>query len=584
MYYELDVRSLPVGALESETSDAIAAIKATGATAVILGGMASPLLLHALTPAAATAGGVLWSSSPSACADGARAAVRALHAAGLAVLLDVRVASTCEDGDANAPGFAATDSPSYYRHSHGGNVEFGSGGAYSAGVYVGEFPAAIPAPAPAPPAAAAAPATPGSTAAPIAATPPQAAPPVSSGPAVPAVSLLELSDPMVQDAVVDGLRWLQRELHVDGFRVLDAWALASHPNGERIAFVSLSERIAHDPALAGARLLAQPSPHGWGDALSKVGGFPHWGRWSELNSEFAHAARRFFAGAGGDSAPRLCEGLRGSRSRLGSARFPHQGVNYVRLRDERTLIDVVAGRAAEDAFDGAASDATVPEPAMAQRQAKNLLLAMYIAWGAPLLAAGDELGLSRSGAAVAPPPASEPMDLSRAHMTDAGAISEHGASGGPEDLLAHVRVLADFRRRRADLLRTSAPRDATQRDKCGVGAGHRTHDYGGKPGNEKWAFGSEWAFAGDTEGSTCIVGQLAPSNGATRGGTFVALNGGPGAFTVSLPATSTPGRVWRRVADTAMPAAVASLRRDDVESGGTYELQGCAAALWEEEQ
>ena len=500
-YYEVDLRSLPFGALASPDSDAVRAIAATGATAVVLGGMASPHLLGAVTTAAAAAAGVPWGASADACEAGARQIVRSLHAAGLAVLVDARVASTAEDGDAQVVGFAGLDSPSYYRTNDVGNVQFHGGGAYSAGLYTT------------------------------------------------AASMLDLSDPMVHEAVLHSLRRLQRSLCVDGFRVLDAWAL---PGDGGPAISPLSEAIAHDPELAGARLVVQP----W--ALDRVGTFAHWGRWSELNPAFANAAHSFFAPPGtrpGNAAAMAADALRGSRSRVGNARFPYQGINYLRLRDETPIADSVA-----------------PGD---HRLVKNLLLLAYVARGAPWVAMGDEYGFSRGGAERAHPGA-EIMDLS--HATGGGRAGNEFAS----EILGHVEALADFRRRRTDLLCPIPPQTDADLDAAGVGAGFRTHDYGGKPGDSKWTYGSEWAFAGETEGSQCLVAQLSPAK-PTSGGAFVALNGGEGAVRVALPANSTPGMVWRRVADTAMPSAVAGLGSgDDLPGGGAYVLQGRAAVLFEE--
>ncbi|HEV2106439.1 MAG TPA: alpha-amylase family glycosyl hydrolase, partial [Candidatus Eisenbacteria bacterium] len=102
------------------------------------------------------------------------------------------------------------------------------------------------------------------------------------------------ASPPAADLIVGMLRRWAVEYHVDGFRFDLASVLARGPDGAPLAEAPLTARIAADPALAHVKLIAEPWDAG---GLYQVGSFPHHGRWAELNGRFRDDARRFVTGA-----------------------------------------------------------------------------------------------------------------------------------------------------------------------------------------------------------------------------------------------------------------------------------------------
>ncbi len=96
--------------------------------------------------------------------------------------------------------------------------------------------------------------------------------------------------PVVQDLIIDCLRYWGTKMHVDGFRFDLAAALTRGGDGLPREWPPLIERMASDPILAQTKLIAEP----WDAAgLYQVGQFPRWGAWSEWNDRFRDDIRRF---------------------------------------------------------------------------------------------------------------------------------------------------------------------------------------------------------------------------------------------------------------------------------------------------
>ncbi len=103
------------------------------------------------------------------------------------------------------------------------------------------------------------------------------------------------SHPVVRDLILDALRYWVMEMHVDGFRFDLASVLGRDVHGRVLADAPLLERIAEDPILRDAKLIAEA----WDAAGAyQVGAFSQ-RRWAEWNGRFRDDVRRFWRGDAG---------------------------------------------------------------------------------------------------------------------------------------------------------------------------------------------------------------------------------------------------------------------------------------------
>jgi glycogen operon protein len=222
---------------------------------------------------------------------------------------------------------------------------------------------------------------------------------------------LNCNHPVVQDLILDCLRYWVAEMHVDGFRFDLAAVLSRGQDGAVLAQPPVLERIAADPVLAHSKLIAEP----WDAAgLYQTGTFPRWGRWAEWNDTFRDDIRRFVKGDPG-MVPRLAARLAGSPDlyeHTGGA--PFHSINFITSHDGFTLADLVAFdhkhnlANGEEGRDGSEANFSWncgqegPSPTAAtqrlrRRQMKNLLTLLLLAQGVPMLLAGDEMGRTQQG-------------------------------------------------------------------------------------------------------------------------------------------------------------------------------------------
>ena len=208
--------------------------------------------------------------------------------------------------------------------------------------------------------------------------------------------------------VMDSLRYWVTEMHVDGFRFDLASALARglHEVDRLNAFFNV---IHQDPVLSRTKLIAEP----WdvGEGGYQVGNFPV--RWTEWNGRYRDAVRRFWKGEA--LAAELGYRLTGSSDLYElSGRRPHASVNFVIAHDGFTLHDLVSynrkhnAANGEDNRDGAdhndswnhGVEGETDDPeilALRERQKRNLLTTLFISQGVPMLCAGDEIGRTQRG-------------------------------------------------------------------------------------------------------------------------------------------------------------------------------------------
>jgi glycogen operon protein len=221
---------------------------------------------------------------------------------------------------------------------------------------------------------------------------------------------LNANHPVVRRLIVDALRYWVEAMHVDGFRFDLASILSRDEAGHPLANPPVLLDIETDPALAGVKLIAEA----WDAAgLYQVGSFVG-DFWKEWNGRFRDDVRSFVKGDGG-AVSVLASRLLASPDIYGhEEREPEQSVNFVTCHDGFTLNDLVSydrkhnEANGEDNRDGADDNRSwncgVEGPSddpeverLRSRQVKNLLALNLVAHGTPMLLMGDEVRRTQLG-------------------------------------------------------------------------------------------------------------------------------------------------------------------------------------------
>lgn len=221
---------------------------------------------------------------------------------------------------------------------------------------------------------------------------------------------LKANHPVVRRMILDSLCYWVTEMHVDGFRFDLASILARDASGTVTSNPPVIWDIESDPALAGTKMIAEA----WDAAgLYQVGSFVG-DSWKEWNDRFRDDLRDFFRGAN-DSVTRIADRLLGSPSIYGQReREPEQSVNFVACHDGFTLNDVVCydrkhneenrednrdgrndNRSCHYGVEGPTSDPEIER--LRNWQVKNLLTTTMLSVGVPMILMGDEVRRSQRG-------------------------------------------------------------------------------------------------------------------------------------------------------------------------------------------
>ncbi len=220
---------------------------------------------------------------------------------------------------------------------------------------------------------------------------------------------MNCNHPIVRQLIIDCLRYWVVEMHVDGFRFDLASILGRDQDGRVLDNPPVVEQIAEDPVLRQTKIIAEA----WDAAgLYQVGRFSRNRRWAEWNGRFRDDVRAFMAGRPG-SVGRLATRIAGSED-LYATRGPTASINYVTCHDGFTLADLVSYERkhnqanGEDNRDGAedniawnggvegpAADAAVTE--LRRRRVRTFAVLLLLSQGVPMLLAGDEFGRSQQG-------------------------------------------------------------------------------------------------------------------------------------------------------------------------------------------
>jgi len=222
---------------------------------------------------------------------------------------------------------------------------------------------------------------------------------------------LNCNHPVVRSFVIDSLRYWVAEFHIDGFRFDLASVLGRDQNGHPLGNPPLLEALAMDPILAGCDLIAEAWDAG---GLYQVGNFPAYGRWMEWNGHFRDAARRFLKGDPG-VVGEMVQGILGSPNLYAaSGRKPTASVNFLTCHDGFSLRDLYSYNekhnlangeqnrdGANDNYSwncGVEGDTTDPEIlSLRSRLQRNAMALLFLSQGVPMLSMGDELGRTQHG-------------------------------------------------------------------------------------------------------------------------------------------------------------------------------------------
>ena len=220
---------------------------------------------------------------------------------------------------------------------------------------------------------------------------------------------LNAGNPHALQLIMDSLRYWVTEMHVDGFRFDLASTLAREfYDVDRLS--TFFELVQQDPIVSQVKLIAEPWDVGPGGY--QVGNFPP--QWTEWNGKYRDTVRDFWRGepqALGEFTSRLT----GSADLYEhSGRRPVASINFVTAHDGFTLRDLVSyndkhndangeGNAdgeSHNRSDNMGAEGPTDDPAINRRRARqqrNFLATLLLSQGVPMISHGDELGRTQGG-------------------------------------------------------------------------------------------------------------------------------------------------------------------------------------------
>jgi isoamylase len=216
--------------------------------------------------------------------------------------------------------------------------------------------------------------------------------------------------PMVSDFLVNCLEYWVQEMHVDGFRFDLASVLVRDQNGAPMYFAPTPWRIELSKVLANTAIIAEA----WDAAgLYQVGDFPGF-RWAEWNGQYRDVIRRFVRGDRG-LIGQVASRVSGSSDLYESeGRLPSNSVNFVTCHDGFTLWDLVSYNGKHNEANGennrdgnndnlssnygVEGETSDPEiRSLRHQQAKNFTAILLLSQGVPMISAGDEVLRTQRG-------------------------------------------------------------------------------------------------------------------------------------------------------------------------------------------
>jgi glycogen operon protein len=382
---------------------------------------------------------------------------------------------------------------------------------------------------------------------------------------------LNMRSPRVLQLIMDSLRYWALEMHVDGFRFDLASALARelHAVDKLGAFFDI---IHQDPVLSQVKLIAEP----WdlGEGGYQVGNFPV--GWTEWNGRYRDAVRRFWRGDGG-VVSELATRLSGSSDLYEqSGRRPYASINFITAHDGFTLADLVSYNEkhneanGEDNADGENNNLSwncgIEGPAddpgileLRRRQTRNFIATLLMSQGVPMLSGGDEMVRTQRGNNNA---YCQDNEMSWTPWT---------LTADQRDVLAFARRMVAIRRtqpvlRRRRFFQGRPIRGVGVKDICWLNqTGHEMTD-------------ADWNAPEARHLGVLLAGDAIEEHDALgrriAGDTLLVLfNADLAPAEFALPAGGSAG-AWELVVDTARPALTGAKAK-----GGAYDLEARSMAV-----
>ena len=220
---------------------------------------------------------------------------------------------------------------------------------------------------------------------------------------------LNSQHPQVLKLIMDSLRYWVTEMHVDGFRFDLASTLAREAH-QVTRLSSFFDAIHQDPVVSTVKLIAEP----WdiGEGGYQVGNFPV--LWAEWNDKYRDTVRHYWRGDPG-RLDDLAYRITGSSDLYqDDGRHPYASINFVAAHDGFTLHDLVSYEHKHNEANGEnnndghshnisanyGAEGPTDDPnitAVRERQKRNFLATLFMSQGVPMLCAGDEMGRTQRG-------------------------------------------------------------------------------------------------------------------------------------------------------------------------------------------
>ncbi len=221
---------------------------------------------------------------------------------------------------------------------------------------------------------------------------------------------LNCNHPVVEKLIVECLEYWVREMHVDGFRFDEGSILSRGPNGDPMPFAPVPWSVELTDALADTKIISEA----WDAAgLYQVGYFPGY-RWAQWNDRFRDDVRRFVRGERGVTAA-VASRIAGSSDVYESTgHAPINSINFITAHDGFTLNDLVSydrkhnernGEGNRDGNDnnlswncGVEGEPAPPEVQRRRdRQIRNFVTILILSQGVPMILEGDDVRRTQGG-------------------------------------------------------------------------------------------------------------------------------------------------------------------------------------------
>jgi len=354
---------------------------------------------------------------------------------------------------------------------------------------------------------------------------------------------IAVSHPVARQLIIDCMRYWVEEMHVDGFR-FDLAAVLGREDGRFKTDAAFFKAVAAEPSLRYVKLIAEPwdvGPDGY-----QLGHFP--AGWAEWNDLYRDTMRGFWRGNPGVIGG-FAERFAGSSDLFrASGRKPTASINYVACHDGFTLYDATAYEQKnnwanlEDNRDGhnhnlswnCGVEGPTDDPAVVElreRQVRNMLATLLLSQGVPMLLAGDEFGRTQQG-------------NNNAYCQD-NEISwlDWSLAERRKWLIAFVRQLLTLRKQAAGLRRDTFLKGARQADRE-----HKDVSWRHPSGRELDA--GDWHDENARAIGVLIGHAFSDPYGTPNGHLLFLCNAGDAPVEFKLPEPKT-GAVWQTVFDTA---------------------------------